>query len=202
MYKNPELSSMAKILAAELKDQGFELKHTKALELVAKMHGARTLHVHQAELAKVTPAVSAGYAHTAELRDSRLARGDAEGEVAEAHRRIFQADVAVHSDTITVDLQLPGLIGEALDRSDQLSLTVSVENGRPSVYLGNDRNSDTVLQVIGCEGGLYLAPVSSAYSVRTGLPAEQSLRAIQEEFVRDGTGHSRWNDAFISNPNS
>lgn len=195
MYKNPELSSMAKILAQELKGQGFELKHTQALELVAKMHGARNLHVHHAELDKVVEADEPSPVRTLVLQDSSLA-GDV--VTSGARQLAFQADVGIHSDSITVDVQLPGLVGDALDASDQLSLTVSVENGRPSVHIGNDRNSDSVLQVIGCEGGLYLSPTSSAFSIRTGIPKEDSLNAIFEGFRSKGMGHT---DAFIPNPN-
>jgi hypothetical protein len=199
MHKNPELSSMAKILSQELKGQGFELKHTQALELVAKMHGARNLHVHQSELAKETDIRKTSPVLSVVLKDSGLTRGFANTQARGESSPAFQADVGVYGDAITVDLQLPGLTGCALEASDQLSMTVSVENGRPCVYLGNDRNSDSVLQVIGCEGGLYLSPTSSSISIRTGFPQEPSLKAIFEDFRSCGTGY---NDSFISNPNA
>ena len=47
-YKKPESSAQAKILARELKALGVELKHTQALELIAKLSGDKNLHVHQA----------------------------------------------------------------------------------------------------------------------------------------------------------
>lgn len=198
MHKNPELSNMAKILAQELKGQGFELKHTRALELVAKMHGARNLHVHQAELGKESPTLEPSSVSSVLLKDSSLAGDDVSAQRPNARQLSFQADVGVFSDSITVDLQLPFLAGDALDASDQLSLTVSVENGRPCVHIGNDRNSDSVLQVIGCEGGLYLSPTSSSFSIRTGFPQEPSLKEVFEECRSKGMGHY---DAFIQNPN-
>lgn len=48
MYKNYELSTMAKALVKELKSMGVEVSHAKALEVSARVVGARTLHVQQA----------------------------------------------------------------------------------------------------------------------------------------------------------
>lgn len=48
MYKNYELSSMAKALVKELQKVGTPVDHAKALEIAARMVGSRTLHVQQA----------------------------------------------------------------------------------------------------------------------------------------------------------
>lgn len=55
MYKTPELSQMAKVLAEELGEHGVQLKHAQAMSMVARMLGARTLQVAQAH-----PEYSAG----------------------------------------------------------------------------------------------------------------------------------------------
>lgn len=48
MYKNPQLSDTARQLNASLQQFGIELPHAKCLEVLARMDGARTLHVAQA----------------------------------------------------------------------------------------------------------------------------------------------------------
>lgn len=48
MYKDPQLSDQARRLRDELGRFGSSLSHAQALEVVAKMEGARTLHVAQA----------------------------------------------------------------------------------------------------------------------------------------------------------
>ncbi|MNR71819.1 hypothetical protein D3C71_24970 [compost metagenome] len=48
MYKNPELTCQARILARELSSLGVEMSHAKSLEMLARIQGARTLHVLQA----------------------------------------------------------------------------------------------------------------------------------------------------------
>lgn len=49
MYKNYELSTMAKGLVKELKALGTDVPYAKALEIAARMVGSRTLHVQQVE---------------------------------------------------------------------------------------------------------------------------------------------------------
>jgi len=58
MYTQPEVSRMAKLLARELAKQGVKLKHTQAMEMVAKMQGDRNLAVHQSRSRK--PQLDAG----------------------------------------------------------------------------------------------------------------------------------------------
>jgi len=49
MYKNPQTSDQARRLREELAKFSLDLPHAKALEVVARMAGARTLHVAQAK---------------------------------------------------------------------------------------------------------------------------------------------------------
>lgn len=49
MYKNPQTSDQARRLREELAKFGIELQHAKALEVVARLAGERTLHVAQAK---------------------------------------------------------------------------------------------------------------------------------------------------------
>lgn len=58
MYTQPEVSRMAKLLARELAKHGVKLKHTQAMELIAKVQGDRNLAVHQARSRK--PQLNAG----------------------------------------------------------------------------------------------------------------------------------------------
>jgi hypothetical protein len=49
MYKNPQLSDTAKRLRTELNNFGCTVTHAQALEIAARLEGARTLHVAQAK---------------------------------------------------------------------------------------------------------------------------------------------------------
>lgn len=49
MYKNPQLSSAAKVLKAELAARGLEVALSQAMEICARIAGDRTLHVAQAK---------------------------------------------------------------------------------------------------------------------------------------------------------
>ncbi len=59
MYKSPELSARAKLLRTELAARGLSLGHAHALEVLAKLEGARNLHVAQAQSLAARPAEQA-----------------------------------------------------------------------------------------------------------------------------------------------
>lgn len=55
MYTQPEVTRMAKALSRELGKLGVTLKHTQAMELVAKVEGSRSLAAHQAKTRGLKP---------------------------------------------------------------------------------------------------------------------------------------------------
>lgn len=201
MYKNPELSTMAKILARELKEQGLEMKHTKALELVAKMHGARNLHVHQAAAVEAAP-VTADYLQKGMLQDWEKLGGFPPERLTERQHREFEYSLAKHGSQLFIDVCLPHSDSAEIDGTDQLSLVVEVHKGRPSVMLTNERYGDQLLRVTGTAGGLYLEPESSTAYICTGVPSDESLLQIQEEARGPNGTYSVMNNAFVSNSNA
>ena len=194
MYKNPELSSKARVLARELKAMGLEVKHTQALELLAKTEGARTLHVHQA----VDPAPQAETTNVLEgkLYDwSEFDSSEAKTR-SERQKQVFDAKVSLFADSLQVKVTLPRTEGQSLAGTDQLSLNIEIDKGRPCIELSNDVDGYPPLRITVSPGGLYLSPTTSDVRICSGTPDDEDLQEIQ-----DAAGHSSMWDLFMENPN-
>lgn len=90
MYKSPELSARAKLLRAELAARGVTLAHAHALDIVAKLEGARNLHVAQAQSVAARPSEEAlALEHAERLMFTSLGRY--QGRVRELMRDIGAA---------------------------------------------------------------------------------------------------------------
>ena len=193
MYKNPELSSKARILARELKAMGMDIKHTQALELLAKTEGARTLHVHQA----TDPAPQAGSSNVLEgkLYDwTEFESSEADTRTAR-QKQVFDASVTLFAESLQVKLTLPHTEGQSLAGTDQLSLSIEIDKGRPRIELSNDVDGYPPLRITVSPGGLYLSPTADV-KLCSGIPDDEDLQEIQDE-----AGHSRMWDLFMDSPN-
>lgn len=74
MYKNPELSATAKTLKKELAKFGADITHAQALEIVARVEGARTLHVAQSKSKQPIELLAAAKAQAASVLFETLGR--------------------------------------------------------------------------------------------------------------------------------
>lgn len=281
MYKTPELSQMAKILAEELGAHGVNLKHTQALVMVARMLGARTLQAAQAsaevqagvraracalaQAARVmfdtlgrfedepygvisairhalargehagsraveqamhelfgqadSPVVSAAYeAHPVaalpelfdalierlaaplrhdaqrapeanetlyqgEMLDWRVGEGSALEELPETHRARFEVRVQRSGQQMLLEIAHPHARPDDIEGTDQLSLWVEVNAGRPCVHLSNDIYGDMLLTVFATRDGLVLRPDESE-----PMAAHAPQGTALAEFVREQYG--------------
>lgn len=193
MYKNPELSSRARILARELKAMGVEIRHTQALDLLAKTEGARNLHVHQAVVASPEEPTNV---LEGKLYDWTEFDSDAKAAQTERQKQVFDAKVELFSDSLQVTLRLPCKEGESLEGTDQLSLSIEIDKGRPRVEVSNDVEGYPPLRITTSPGGLYLSPTTTDVRLCSGTPQDEDLQEIQSE-----AGHSSMWDLFMENPN-
>lgn len=279
MYKNPEMSAQAKILARELNAMNTSVTHAQALELMAKTQGARTLHVLQASKAaketvdiatlalqqacdlmfttlgrfegnvqglldsietaftiiaeggsraveaeverlfggKDAPEVSELYMtvrleqlpglfktlhkrlmatlsastgaprernsklYSGPMLDWRLHGMDPAG-IPEEHRTPYEVDIQREGYQLYVDVSLAHEEPSELEGTDQLSLFIEVNDGRPCVHISNDRYGDQVLTVFATKDGLYLRPEGSDLTIRReALQADSELAKLREE---------------------
>lgn len=285
MYKTPELTQMAKVLAQEMTERGVTLKHTQAMATVARMLGARTLQVAQgnpdfsagvraralaieqaarvmfdtlgrfegnpyAVLAAIragfalettqgsraveqamhklfeqpdSPVVSEAYAthavnelpalfdalaerlaasllagrnrkrsdsevlHHGSMFDYRVGEGARLDELPEGHRSQFEVKVQRHGQQLVLDVALPHVNPDDLAGTDQLSLWVEINEGRPCVHVSNDLYGDMVLSLFATRDGLVVRPDESR--IASDPPPNTALAEFVEE--QYGTPHLR-----------
>lgn len=301
MYTNPELSAQAKLLRAELQARGLTLTHAQTLEVFAKSHGARTLHVAQAKTARqgvnieqlatrqtaelmfetlgrfegqvdgLLDAISVGFALEASqgsraveaamhvlfeqpdspvvspafeglrvdelpaqfalvkqrllqtleavtgaprsepesprdvyrgpMRDWRLQEGVDTAAVPAHHQTAFEVRVQREGHQLYIDIAPPHAQPDDVQGTDQLSLFIEVNEGRPCVHVSNDCYGDQVLTLFSTRDGLYLRPDSQDLSIRTGgLGADSALKQLEDD-LQSGGRRSPHNVAFIpTNP--
>lgn len=204
MYKNPELSSMAKILVDEMAREGVTLKYTKALSIAAKMEGARNLHAYQAankvrtEQNQLTDSATF---FEGTVRDWNYQEAAEEGFVNPRQAREFHAKVEKNGSQFFIDISLPHKEPAEIDNTDQLSVFVEIHEGRPRVLLSNQLYGDQVLAVYGLAGGLVLEPMQNGDYLMSGVPNEPSqFEMFQEEQNRLGQ-RSTMNWMFMEAPN-
>lgn len=201
MYKNPELSAMAKTLVDELSQEGLELKYTKALSIAAKMMGARNLHEYQAQSAVVEKVSQDDILFEGSIKDWNFEEAKEAGFRNPLQKRSFNAKVERHGSQLFVDIAMAHKKPEDIDNTDQLSLFIEIHEGRPRVLLSNQLYGDQVLGVYGLAGGLLLEPMTSNEYIRSGIPQESSILALYEEEQARGGTQSIHNWMFMEKPN-
>lgn len=255
MYKTPELTQMAKVLAEELRARGVEMKHTQAMSTVARMLGARTLQVAQSSPEYATGvraraialeqasrlmfeslgrfenaydiigAIRAGFALEEEqgsraveaamaelfqrpdspavseafepyrldelpelfetmlrrltqallagtdvqrtdqeilfrgpVQDWRVSEGLKLSELPEHHRTQFEVKMERRGSQFVLDMAPFHNTPDEIAGTDQLSLWVEVNDGRPCVHISNDIYGDMALTIFATKDGLVLRP--------------------------------------------
>lgn len=201
MRKSPKVSAMAKILARELANkQDTSLSHVQAMELVAKIHGYRNLHEMQVaeEEGGTKPS---DVLFEGRIQDWAVAEG-ASDDVTPLQKREFQAKVSrMGSSQFVIDMCLPHKEVEDLDGTDQMTLFIEIDGGRPVVHISNDMyGGEQVLTVIGSKDGLYLRPDRTDSYIRTGVSSKEGLREISEDEAI-GNGSNLLSHAFIEADN-
>lgn len=254
MQTQPEISRDAKALTAALKTLGVALKHTQAMEVVARMHGARNLATLQAgsrfkpDVATLARehAISQMFAATGRygldvdvlfgeieaayrlessrdteqalfhvfetvgapvllphirdtyrvdqlqevfarffsdaarlvertlvdtkalaakapdllyrgyMEDWRIQEGTPAEELEEEAQRRFDVKLTRSGSQFYMDIALPHASPEDLEGTDQLTLMVEVNEGKPCVHLSNQMYGDCALTVFGAGKGLYV----------------------------------------------
>lgn len=201
MYKNPELSTMAKTLVDELAQEGVELKYTKALSIAAKMMGARNLHAYQAGEANAGPELNEALLFEGHIRDWNFEEAKEEGFSNPLQKRSFNAKVERHGSQLQVDISMPHKKPDEIDNTDQLSVFIEIHEGRPRVLLSNQLYGDQVLAVYGLAGGLLLEPMTYNEYIRSGIPEEPSMLSLYQEEQARGIAGSTRNWMFMEKPN-
>jgi hypothetical protein len=119
MYKNPQRSDQAKRLREELAKFGASVSHAQALEVTARLEGARTLHV-------------AGARHNAGVRIADAARAQAQALMFESLGR-FEGKL----DALLEELKLLSVLDDAQEVDERFGAVFRVGNG-PVVSPGFD----------------------------------------------------------------
>lgn len=201
MYKNPELSAMAKTMVDELKAEGIDIKYTKALNIAAKMMGARNLHVYQADTANQNVRQEDGVLFEGSIQDWNYDEAKEDGFKNPLQERTFHAKVQKNGSQFNVDISLPHNKPEEIDDTDQLSLFIEIHEGRPRVLITNQMYGDQVLSVYGLAGGLLLEPQTWHEYIMSGIPSESSLLQMYQEEQSKGPAGSTRNWMFMEKPN-
>ncbi len=129
------------------------------------------------------------------MLDWRVQEGFDLAELPAHQRTRYDVRVNRSGHQLYVDIAVPHQTPEDLDGTDQLSLFIEVNEGRPCVHLTNSRYGDQVLTVFAVRDGLYLRPDASDLAIRTGACREGSaLAAVQQEEAKI---LSTMNHAFI-----
>jgi hypothetical protein len=299
MYKTPELTQMAKVLAEELAGRGVQLKHTQAMSTVARMLGARTLQVAQsspniaagvrtraiaiAQAARVmfetlgrfegdpyavlaairagfaleeahgsrsvehamhelfgqadSPVVSEAYSvHTLDdlpalfdtlverladsllagqkpkqgdcevlyrgfMRDYRFDEGIALAEIPESHRTQFEVKVQRRGAHVLLDITQPHLTPEEVAGTDQMSLWVEINEGRPCAHVSNDVYGDSVLSLFATKDGVVVRPDEAQVTSYPPRPNTALAEFVDEQYGKPGTGSDAWALSFAHHKN-
>ncbi len=130
------------------------------------------------------------------MLDWRVLEGEDLADLPEHHRTAYALDIKRSGHQVYVDIAVPHQEPDELDGTDQMSLFIEVNNGRPCVHISNDRYGDQVLTVFATRDGLYLRPDSEDLTIRTGACAAGTALASVE--ADDTVGPRRpMNRAFI-----
>lgn len=156
MNQHPEATRTARSLARALKTLGIDIKHTQALEVLARMDGARNLATWQARDEQAEDASKARPLegiYAAALQDWQVGEVD-DAELSPEQRRTFGVRVERTPASLLIDLALPHCDVDELEGTDQLTLMVEVNNGKPCVHIAAGVTADTGLSVFGTAEGL------------------------------------------------
>lgn len=116
------------------------------------------------------------------LLDWRVMEGEDLAELPESHRTRYELDIKRSGHQVYVDIAVPHASPDELEGTDQMSLFIEVNNGRPCVHISNDRYGDQVLTVLATRDGLYLRPDSTDLHICMGAcPDDTALAAVQAD---------------------
>ena len=129
MYKNPQTSDQARRLREELSKFDIGLSHAKALEVVARLEGARTLHVAQAK-------------NNAGVRIAAVARRQAQSVMFTSLGRFEN-----NFEGLLAELQAITLLAESDDAAglDRAYRTLFRSEGAPELRSGSDLRAEDML---------------------------------------------------------
>lgn len=131
--------------------------------------------------------------------DWRLSDGFSMEELPAHHRTAFEARVERSGHQLFVDISVPHSSPEQVVGTDQLTLFIEINEGRPCVHITNDRYGDQVMSVYATKDGLLIRPASTDQWVRTGVAEEgTALRQLHDELTHERPALDR-NICFIPN---
>lgn len=129
------------------------------------------------------------------MLDWRVQEGFDLAELPASQRTLYDVRVNRSGHQLYVDIAVPHQTPEDLEGTDQLSLFIEVNDGKPCVHLTNDRYGDQALTIFSVRDGLYLRPDAANLAIRTGACREGSaLALVQQEQAQQAP---TMNHAFI-----
>lgn len=120
-----------------------------------------------------------------EMLDWRVSEGTKPGELPEGHRGRFEVKVQRHGQQFLLEIARAHVRPEDIEGTDQLSLWVEINEGRPCVHLTNEVYGDMLLSVFATRDGLVLRP-DEGEPILARSPRDTALA----EFVAEQYGAS------------